>query len=347
MRSVIVVSSIFDYTWPFAADHFHFLWKKQGGVEFIRLENGDNRTASEIIEHPESISRLVLLCVPVSLDCLRALSGLKEVVFAAKYGKSNLSQECQEYLQQAGVKVYSHLSEGFWAQSVSEFALALTICGLRRIPQTHHEMIASHSPWKYAHQREESGLVSRAEQFGDDAHFANGTVAGKRVRIVGAGNIASRYASFVHMLGADVAAWDPYASEPCFHRSGSRREFYLEELLQDADIFVPMVPLRDSTKGLITAEHIDALPRGCLVVLATRAKICDTDAIRKRVLRDEICLAADVFDVEPLPLNDPLLGRHNVVHTSHNAGRTADANRQWAEMLASHFQPIGKEGVRS
>ncbi len=43
------------------------------------------------------------------------------------------------------------------------------------------------------------------EQFGDTVGFANGTVSGKRVRIVGAGNIASRYASFVKMLGADVA----------------------------------------------------------------------------------------------------------------------------------------------
>ena len=100
-----------------------------------------------------------------------------------------------------------------------------------------------------------------------------------------------------------------------------------------------MVPLQESTHGIVTADHINALPRGCLVVLVTRANICDVDAIRQRVLADEISLAADVWDVEPLPLDDPLLGRHNVVHTPHNAGRTIDANKAWAEKLAVQFRP--------
>ena len=165
-------------------------------------------------------------------------------------------------------------------------------------------------------------------------------MAGKRVRVVGAGNIASRYASFVNFLGADVAAWDPFAPEPCFHRAGARREHFLTKLVQDAEIFVPMVPLTDKTRGLVTAAHIESLPNGCLVVLVTRAGICDVPALRRRVLNDELALAADVFDIEPLPLGDPLLGRHNVVHTPHNAGRTMHANHAYARMLVEQFSPI-------
>jgi len=174
---------------------------------------------------------------------------------------------------------------------------------------------------------------------GDDLRFTNGTVAGKRVRIVGAGNIGSRYAGFMHMLGADVAVWDPFATDPSFHRSGARREWHLDELPKNADIFAPMVPLNKSTKGLVTAEHIDMLPRGCLVVLVTHAGICDMAAVRRRVLADEIALAADVLDLEPLPLDDPLLGRHNVCHTPHNAGRTIDANRAFVHELVAQFAP--------
>ena len=103
---------------------------------------------------------------------------------------------------------------------------------------------------------------------------------------------------------------------------------------------IPVLPLTDKTAGLVTAAHIDALPRGTLVVLVTRAGICDMTAVRRRVLAGELSLAADVFDVEPLPLDDPLLGHPNVVHTPHNAGRTKQAGERWAEMLLEQFAPV-------
>ena len=55
----------------------------------------------------------------------------------------------------------------------------------------------------------------------------------------------------------------------------------------DAVSTLPMVPLRESTQNLIKAEHVNALPNGCLVVLVTRALICDMRALRARVLADE------------------------------------------------------------
>ena len=72
-------------------------------------------------------------------------------------------------------------------------------------------------------------------------------------------------------------------------------------------------------------------------MVVTRAGICDFQALRDRVLADELALAADVFDIEPLELDDRLLARPNVIHTPHNAGRTKDANRSWAQALADEF----------
>src|SRR6266567_909546 len=335
MRSVIMVHPDFDRLWPFAADHFRALWQAQGPVEFLRLAQEDRRPVGEMISEPESVIRLVTLQVPLTRDCLSRMTGLRELAISPEPPTT-----VSEAIKQAGIRRYRHKSEGFWAQSVAEFALALTLCGLRRIPQLHREIITNLTPWNYEQPEGPGRLGVRGQQFGDDTRFANGTVAGKRVRIVGAGNIASRYASFMSLLGADVAAWDPYASEPCFHRSGSRRDYHLDHVVRDAEIFAPMVPLTETTRGLITREHLLALPRGCLVVLVTRAQICDMPTLRERVLADEVSLAADVWDVEPLPLDDALLGRHNVVHTPHNAGRTMHANQQWAEALAVQFDPV-------
>lgn len=334
MKSVILVSNGFDAGWPFAADHFRELWTRQGPLDFIRLEPTDTRAAGALAAKPEEVTRLVSLGVPFTKECLAKFTKLNEIALSGP-----LVEGMPEALKSAGVKLIKHNSEGFWGESVSEFGFALTLCALRRIPQTHHQILTDLSPWDYNPSGGIGRPGARGHQYGDDSRFTSGTLEGKRVRIVGAGNIASRYASFASFFGADVAAWDPFATEPCFHRAGSRREHHLDRLVQDAEIFVPMVPLMDSTKGIVTAKHIDALPKGCLVVMVTRAWICDMAAVRRRVLADELALAADVFDVEPLPLNDPLLGRSNVVHTPHNAGRTRQANERFAAALAEQFLP--------
>jgi phosphoglycerate dehydrogenase-like enzyme len=337
VASAILVHPDLEAHWSFAADHAVRCWRGEGEVEFHRLEPGDRRPVSEVLTAPAQVTRLLSLGVPLTEACLDAMPTLREAAVAGAYGPGR--NEPREQLEARGIRRYTHPSEGFWGQSVAEFGLALTLCGLRRIPQTHHQIITDLTPWNYSPPGGVGRPGQRAHQFGDDPRFTCGTVEGKRVRIVGAGNIASRYASFVKMLGAEVAAWDPFASEPCFHRAGSRREYHLDRLVLDAEIFVPMVPLTESTRGIITAAHIDALPRGCLVVMVTRARICDTEAVRRRVLADEVALAADVFDIEPLPLDDPLLDRHNVVHTPHNAGRTRQANEKWAEALLAQFLP--------
>lgn len=347
MVSLIVVHAEFDAHWPFAADHLHTIWGADGPGELIRLARTDSRRLGELPGIPDGVTRLAALGALVTAECLDRLPMLRDAAILTAYGQAQVEDDLLERLRNQGVSLHAQHSEGFWGESVAEFALALTICGLRRIPQSYHAMLSGHEVWLRYHAEYNRGPGQIGAQFSDDVRFANGTIGGKRVRVVGAGNIGSRYASFAHVMGADVAIWDPFAADPAFHRSGARRVWSLEELVQDAEIFAPLVPLTTQTRGLVTAEHIRALPTGSLVVLATRALICDMAALRTRVLDDELALAADVFDVEPLPLDDPLLGRHNVVHTPHLAGRTRDANLRWAEDLAAQFPRIETKARRA
>lgn len=334
MNSAIVVHPDFDHTWPWAADRLREIWAAQGPVQFVRLPHGERALAHTVLKDAENVRRLACLGVAFTEESLAEMTGLRELA-ASLPRDGALPAE----LERAGVRLIWHKTEGFWGQSVAEFGLALTLCGLRRIAQTHHNVIADLKDWNYAQPDGIGRPGGRGQQFGDDARFTNGTLEGKRVRVVGVGNIGSRYANFCHFLGANVAAWDPLAGEPCFHRSGARRERFLDRLVQDAEIFAPMLPLTVETEGLVKAEHIRALPKGCLVVMVTRARICDCEALYERVLGDELALAADVFDHEPLEIGHALLGRHNVVHTPHNAGRTKEANFRFAEMLAEQFAP--------
>jgi len=334
MTTAIVVTNGFDGTWPFAADYARARWSKESNLTFFRLPPGQACDIAKL-GLPADVSRLLLLGCELPVDCLPEFPKLREVGFATRVvPDSPLAIAARE----RNIQLYGRLSEGYWGQSLAEFALGLTICGLRRIPQLHHAILSSIQPWDFSPPAGVATPGARGAQFGDDVNFANGTIAGKRVRIAGLGNIGSRYAAFCNFLGANVAAWDPIAQESVFHRTGAHRVSRLIDLARDADIFVPMMPLLDATRGVISREVIDALPKGALMVVTTRMKICDPDAIRRRVLADEIALAADVFDVEPLPLYDELLGRHNVVHTPHNAGRTIHANHSLIDMILDQFE---------
>ncbi len=334
MMSVIIVTNIFDGKWPFAADHLHKIWGKQGEVHLIRMGYKDTRTLVQMVDSPEKIKRLVCLGYEITLEDLKRLSNLEELAVTSKQLTDEIASEARD----RNISIYMHTSEGYWKESVAEFAVGLTICGLRRIPQLYMQMRSNLDIWKYTPEPGQAAPGKRGQQYADDSRFTNGTISGKRIRIVGAGNIASHYGKIASCMGADVAAYDPYARETTFDLSGMRREFRLEKLVEDAEIFAPMVPLNDSTRGLITSDLINRLPIGCLVILVTRAKICDMPSIRQRVINDEIALAADVFDIEPFPLADELIVRHNVVHTPHIAGRTRQANESYVKKLAEQFK---------
>ena len=332
MRSVICVHERFDASWPFVADHWNRRWQESGACELYRTEAKGAR-APQMVENPSSVHRLVLLGLPADTEDLEPFSGLEELYHDAA-GQSNAGLDAAHA---RGVDIIRPRGTIQWGQTVAEFALGLTISALRRIPQTYVEMMESHETWKYKPDVGKPG--QRGAQFGDDPRFVSGTIAGKRVRVVGIGNIGGRYASWCSNMGADVAVWDPFAPEASFTLAGVRRCFDLSELVKDADIFAPMVPLKDDTRGLVGPEAIRTLPHQSLVVLVTRAAICDTETLYQRVLNDELSLAADVWDIEPVRLDSPLLGRHNVVHTPHNAGRTIDANHARADDAINRFRP--------
>lgn len=175
MRSAIVVHPQFDCSWPFAADWLHGLWKKEGDVRFARLPWDDKRPAGAVVEEPGKVQRFVCLNVPFTEACLKKFTALEEAHVRVK-----ADEPLAAALKERGIEVRRHTSEGFWGESVSEFGLALTLCGLRRIPQTHHNILTAHDDWHYGTPVEKMRPGMRGGQYGDDSRFTAGTICGKR-----------------------------------------------------------------------------------------------------------------------------------------------------------------------
>ena len=162
--------------------------------------------APQMVPDPAAVQRLVLLGLPAGSDDLAPFTALEEC-FHSSHGDH--PRDGLDIAASRGVQIIPHRVDIYWGQSVAEYGLCLTLCGLRRIPQSHTAMIESHEPWK--HRPEVGRPGAKGIQYCDDSRFANGTLAGKRVRVVGAGNIGARYASWCSAMGADVAIWDPFA----------------------------------------------------------------------------------------------------------------------------------------
>jgi phosphoglycerate dehydrogenase-like enzyme len=104
----------------------------------------------------------------------------------------------------------------------------------------------------------------------------------------------------------------------------------LPTLLPRADIVVLLLPLTESTRGLVDATFLAKMAPGALLVNASRGAIVDTQALTDALLSARITAALDVTDPEPPPDGHPLWSAAGVLITPHIAGWVAKRlDRSW------------------
>lgn len=106
----------------------------------------------------------------------------------------------------------------------------------------------------------------------------------------------------------------------------------------DAAALVVALPLTDSTRGLVSADVIDALPDDAYVVNVGRGEVVDQAALATALAGGRLGGAGlDVFATEPLPADDPLWDLPNVIITPHMAGSTSGTGRRVVEIFLDNL----------
>jgi phosphoglycerate dehydrogenase-like enzyme len=143
------------------------------------------------------------------------------------------------------------------------------------------------------------------------------------VGLVGYGNIAKQVAKFVAAMGSTVL-------HTSTRDDGLPNWRPLSELTAARDVVSLHLPLTADTEGLIDRAAIAGMKPGAVLVNTSRGPIVDEDALAE-ALRDGRLAAAglDVFGVEPVPPDNPLLGLDNVVLTPHVTWYTVDTMRRY------------------
>jgi phosphoglycerate dehydrogenase-like enzyme len=147
-----------------------------------------------------------------------------------------------------------------------------------------------------------------------DQHVTD-TLTGKRVLLVGAGDLADQTARRLDPF--DVASVTRVGRRA---RDGVHATSELPALLGEADVVVLLVPLTDETRGLVDADFLAAMPDGALLVNAARGTVVDTDALLAELSAQRLRAVVDVVDPEPLPADHPLWRAPNLLITPHVGG---------------------------
>ncbi len=155
-----------------------------------------------------------------------------------------------------------------------------------------------------------------------------GTVlAGKRLGIVGLGNLGALMPPMARVLGMDVVAWSRNLTAERAAEVGVER-VEREELFATADVITVHLKLGDRSRGYVGRDELDLMKPTALLVNTSRGPVVDEDALVAALADRRIGGAAlDVYDTEPLPVDHPLRYLPNTVLTPHIGYVTVESYR--------------------
>ncbi len=195
-------------------------------------------------------------------------------------------------------------AKGAYAEPVAEHALALTLAGLRQLPQR-----------------------ARAESWGG---HAGRTLYDRPVTVVGAGGITDALIRLLTPFRTDITV----VRQRPVAVAGARRTLVtgqLRDALGTAQVVVLALALTPQTRGLIGQAELEAMREDAWLVNVARGALVDTQALVGALRTQSIGGAAlDVTDPEPLPTGHPLWRMSNCLITPH----TADTPEMTRPLLA-------------
>jgi phosphoglycerate dehydrogenase-like enzyme len=175
----------------------------------------------------------------------------------------------------------------------------------------------------------------RTTDFADNRTYE---VEGKRLGIVGLGNIGKKVARRVAGFDMDVRYYDILRLTEDQEDALGVRFTLFTELLRTSDVVTLHVPLNDVTRRMISTRELGMMKKGAILINTCRGPVVDEDALHKALTSGTIAAAGlDVMVEEPPKQNHPLFSLPNVTLTPHSAGPTWD---NWTKAYRNGFDNI-------
>ena len=270
----------------------------------ISLEEGYCETPQDVIERAVDADVLWLSWNPhIDQTILEALPNVRLVI---RWG-IGFEQIDLDAATQLGVAVAN--SPTYGSDDVAEHALALLLALERRIVTFDADI--RNGGWMTP----EHGSIRR--------------LRGLTLGLLGVGRIGAALATRARGIGLQVIGYDTYRSDADFESIGVE-SVSLDELAARSDYISIHVPHTPETDAMVDAGFLGKMKENAYLINTSRGKVVNqTDLIG--ALRSGTIAGAglDVFETEPLPVDNPLRGMPNTILTPHYAGYSTQS---WADL---------------
>jgi D-3-phosphoglycerate dehydrogenase len=255
---------------------------------------------------------LVVHMAPVTSSVLRAGNRLK-IVGCCRGGPVNVNVKAA-----TSRKIPVLFTPGRNADTVADYAIGMIIAESRSIARAHADL--KKGVWRGI------DLMNY-----DNAGFE---LAGKSLGIVGIGNIGLKVAERAKAFGMKILAYDPYVTRERIEGAGLR-SVDLVTLFSQADFVTIHARATPETKGMIGKKLLSLMKETSYLINTARGDLVDEVALYEILKTRRIAGAGiDVFQIEPLRLDSPILTLDNVTVTPHIAGASREAVHRAAQMIA-------------
>lgn len=144
--------------------------------------------------------------------------------------------------------------------------------------------------------------------------------------VIGVGNVGKAVIRRAKAFGMKLLGNDIRDIEPDFILEQGLTMVSLDELLGQSDFISLNCDLNPTSFHIINAETIRQIKKEAYLINTARGPIVDESELIKSLQSGDLAgVALDVFEVEPLPLDSPLLSMSNVLLAPHNSNSSPNA----------------------
>lgn len=195
------------------------------------------------------------------------------------------------------------------ARSVAEHAIGMMMMVYKRLPQGIDGVKGG--TWQQPAKSGEFGKVYE--------------LSGRTVGIIGLGNIGTWVAKMLQGFETTTLYTDVREFPAETQRELNVTRVSMDELLDRSDIVTVHVPLSLSTTGLMGRREFAAMKPDAIFINTCRGPVQNEAELIEALNAGEILGAGlDVTEIEPTPLDTPLMKMDNVVLTPHLAGSSEE-----------------------